>query len=150
LAFGTGASPKKSTGPTEQERLAELNRLNRKANREDIRKAQLAEKRAEQKNLAAVMRGEATPNPFARVKTRAKVMHNVDGDYLAPGTPGSSQAISREATPGLTGSPMPGTPSSSQKRSVPGEKKSGLPTLAKKMGDDDIIANMGIEVDIEM
>ena len=75
LAFNTSlysASPKPANaGPTQQERLAELNRANRKANAADVRKAQQAERKAEALARKRVERGEAVADPFARVKTRA-------------------------------------------------------------------------------
>src|SRR5436309_7846050 len=64
LAFGTSFSPT-PTKPMEkgqQERLAEINKRNRKANIEAVRKAQLRERRDDMKMLAAVARGEAVPD----------------------------------------------------------------------------------------
>ncbi|KAI9849795.1 MAG: hypothetical protein M1837_000006 [Sclerophora amabilis] len=167
LAFGTSlhSSPSKTTKPPgQQERLAALNRANRKANAADVRKAQLAEKRAEALAQAAVARGEAVANPFARVKTRAKVMYDVNGDHLT--APSSSQNressvsdVSRAGTP--LGSARAGTPNKVEtpKRSgtplankIPGSerKKGGMPTIRQKVMDDEIIGAMdlGIEIDI--
>ncbi|KAI9823128.1 MAG: hypothetical protein M1832_002571, partial [Thelocarpon impressellum] len=86
LAWGTTlhpkAAPKADTGPSQQERLAEINRRNRIANTQNVRKAQIAEIKAERLHEAAVARGEAQPNPFARVKTRAKIMHDVNDEQF--------------------------------------------------------------------
>ncbi|KAI9671915.1 MAG: hypothetical protein M1817_002354 [Caeruleum heppii] len=168
LAFGTSrveAPSKAPTGLTQQERLAELNAANRKANAINVRKAQLAEKRAQQKREAAVLRGEAVADPFARVKTRAKIMHNIGGDSLVPPRAKSQEHddlfgsdISRAGTPANngTGTNTPnkiGTPKRSGTPVLPrpaGEKKGGIPTIRSRNMDDDIIAAMdlGIEIDI--
>lgn len=182
LAFGTSlnASPRKvpvATGPTEQERLAILNRNNRKQNQQDVRKAQQAERKAEALNQAAIERGEAVANPFARVKTRAKFHYDVRNAALAP--PPSTQGLdelfeggnsdrSRAGTPlnpsgtntplkvptpkrvgtPMTGMSRSGTPLLTKRDS--GEKKRGIPTIRKRNMDDDLIAAMdlGIEIDI--
>lgn len=168
LAFGTSlrkAAPKNSasTEPNQQERLAALNRANRKANTQDVRRAQQAERKAEALARKAIERGEAVQNPFARVKTRAKFHHDVYGDNLAP--PGSSRGmddlfggnsrdISRSGTPlsvGDTNSPKPSeTPKRSETPLRSGEKISGLPRIGKRNMDDDVFAAMdfGIEIDI--
>lgn len=168
LAFGTSlrkAPPKPMATPglNQQERLALLNRANRKANTQDVRKAQHAERKAEALARKAVERGEAVQNPFARVKTRAKVHHDVNGDALAvPSSSrglddlfeGNSRDISRSGTPlsvGESKSPMPaGTPKRSGTPLNGGEKISGLPRIGKRNMDDDVFAAMdfGIEIDI--
>ncbi len=176
LAFGTSlnASPRKApavTGPTQQERLAQLNRANRKANQQEVRRAQHAEKRAEAAIQAAVERGEASANPFTRVKTRAKFHYDVKNDSLAPpmssqglddlfegnsdrsraGTPlsmGGTNTPLKIGTPKRSGTPRSGTPIFTKQDS--GEKKSAIPTIRKRNMDDDLIAAMdlGIEIDI--
>ena len=112
LAFGTSlykpVAPK--VGKTQQERLAEINMANRKANTRDVRRAQLAERKAEALARAAVERGEAVANPFARVKTYAKTYYDANAhldvpkkaDDLFSGSEGS-----RAATPATTGTITP-------------------------------------------
>ncbi|KAL8831582.1 MAG: hypothetical protein Q9191_000791 [Dirinaria sp. TL-2023a] len=162
LAFGTKLhqrppSPPKE-GLTQQERLAALNRANRKANTEDVRKAQRAEKKAERLAMEAVARGEGVMDPFARVKTRAKTHYDVNADKLA--VPKAKQAIddlfdgksdgSRAGTP-VTGS-RGGTPTPKVKRQVTPLKQpqGGLPRIGRSCADDEIIGAMdfGIEIDI--
>ncbi|KAI9813269.1 MAG: hypothetical protein M1827_004211 [Pycnora praestabilis] len=169
LAFGTSLSnspTKPSKGPNEQDRLAILNRANRKANAEDIRRAQIAEKRAEAKAQAAVARGEATLNPFQRVKTRAKVHYDVHNDSLAPPTSshgvddlfegsdrsraGTPLSIGGTNTPKKIGSPRrSGTPVPVGK-TANGEKKGGIPTIRKRNMDDETIAAMDLGIEIEI
>lgn len=161
LAYGSSpAKPSPAAkAPTQQERLAALNRANRKANAEEIRKAQIAERRAEQRAQAAVARGEAVANPFARVKTRAKVMHDESEKKVGAvasgrkevddlfGEVASGTDVSKAATPAASGISTPKT------RATGGERKGvlgGLKKKKKKNMDDDLIAAMdlGIEIDI--
>jgi len=157
LAFGSGAPAHRPDaavapprGPSQQERLAQLNRQNRLANQDAIRKAQLAEKRAEQREQAKVARGEATANRFARVKTRAKVRHDVVGEAKSIDAElfgeGAGNDASRAATPAAG-------PANTSAAPHGAEKKSGAEKTRMRSGrhlDDDIIAEMdlGIEIDI--
>lgn len=168
LAFGTSLrkpvpKPSGPSGMGQQERLALLNRANRKANTQDVRKAQQAERKAEAIARKAVERGEAIQNPFARVKTRAKVHYDVNTDTLA--VPSSSRAVaalfdgnsrdtSRAGTPlsvGGSRSPMQAEtpkPAGTPRPSAP--KISGLPRIGHRNMDDDVFATLdfGIEIDI--
>lgn len=163
LAFGTSLykEPPKSanTGPTQQERLAELNRANRKANAEEVRKAQRAEKRAHALAQRAIDRGEAVADPFARVKTRPRTQYDANGEHLAPpkpiakgvddlfegGSQGTSRAGSRASTPMQNGAvkkvniPQP-----------PQQKVNGLPKVGRRNVDDDIIGAMDFGIDIDI
>lgn len=157
LKYGTflvdpKAKPVVAAAPTQQERLAELNRANRKANRENVRKAQLAERKAERINREAVQRGEAMPNSFARVKTYAKTHHDANeslNPHLARQN-GGSRDISRSATPAaVTTSKVeaakPMFPSPAQKFTA-----SGMPILGNRNMDDEIIASMDLGIDLEI
>lgn len=79
LAFGTSLykAPPPKTKKSEGERLAEINRANRKANTENVRRAQIAERKAAAEHRAKVERGEATVDPFARVKILPKMHFDV-------------------------------------------------------------------------
>ena len=128
--------------PTQQERLAALNRANRIANQEEIRKAQLAEKRREQKLHEAVMRGEAVANPFARVKTRAKVVHDVTPvNKAVDDLFGEASDLSRAVTP---------VPAAVKKNGGLPAKTGTMSSAKQKRLDDEIMASMdlGIEIDI--
>lgn len=165
LAFGTSLrkplpkSEAASTGLSQQERLALVNRANRKANTQDVRKAQVMERKQEALARLAVERGEAIQNPFARVKTRAKTHHDAKGDSLvvpsgAMDDASNSQDNSRAGTPltpARAKTPLQdGTPKRSGTPLHAGEKISGLPRIGKRNMDDDIFAAMdfGIEIDI--
>ncbi|KAI9809125.1 MAG: hypothetical protein M1825_002414 [Sarcosagium campestre] len=173
LAFGTSLydePAKEPEGPTQQERLAALNHANRKANTQDVRKAQLAERRAERLNQAAIARGEAVPNPFARVKTRAKVMYDVNAPMLKPPVPSSAAPAGDATEGGRAGSSNPSrgaTPLSLTGANTPKNgqpaKRSGTPLaqstskggangwLSKPVYEDDILASaefdFGIDID---
>ncbi|EON67574.1 hypothetical protein W97_06942 [Coniosporium apollinis CBS 100218] len=136
-----------SKAQIQAQKLAELNRANRKANAEDIRKAQIAERRREQEaRAAAAARRKAQMEEEARVKEQRLL--------AAPGREldelfGSD--ISRTGTPanGGVGTPKKrsGTPANGGEKR---EKKTGIPTFRKRNMDDDVIASMDLGVDIEI
>ena len=156
LKYGTFLVDPKVTTPappslTQQERLYELNLKNRKQNREDVRKAQLAERKAQRLAREAVLRGEAVENPFARVKTYAKTHHDVN-DSLTPrgNRNGGSRDISRSVTPAAATTPKK-EDSSAEPSSKPKQyAATGMPILGTRNMDDDIIASMDLGIDIEI
>ncbi|KAI4256880.1 MAG: hypothetical protein L6R42_005968 [Xanthoria sp. 1 TBL-2021] len=164
LAFNTSlykTSPKPvNAGPTQQERLAELNRANRKANAADVRKAQQAERRAEALARKRVERGEAVADPFARVKTRPRTNYDSSGERLAPPKPAmramddlfedGSQNDSRAGTPGRAGTPVQNGAAKTVTPQPPQEKVNGLPKVGKRNMDDDVIGAMDLGIDIEI
>jgi RNA polymerase-associated protein RTF1 len=87
LAFGTSLhKPESSTpqGKTQQQRLAEINAANRRLNTQNVRKAQIKERKAEALRRAAIERGEAVADPFARVKIAPKTHFNADDHLKVP------------------------------------------------------------------
>ncbi|PLB45795.1 plus-3-domain-containing protein [Aspergillus steynii IBT 23096] len=149
LGYGNNNAKPQAKKQSEHERLAELNLRNQKLNYENVRRAQLEERKASRKAAAAVARGEATANPFLRVRTHAKTHYDVNTN----GTPGSGDA-SRDATP-ATGSDAapksntpskPSTPSSSQKKATPG----GIAKIRHRNMDDENIAALDLDIDIEI
>jgi len=179
LAFGTSIykTVKKPEGKTQQQKLAELNKANRKANTRDVRKAQLAERKAEIAQRVAMERGEAVEvNHFARVKVRAKTHHDVnnpyslnvpkrkDGDDLFSGSDGS-----RGVTPTGDRKPANGSlPSSSQEDELTQVSADGdglvytsLGFYDKKRGpwiiygpsyhyDEQVLANLDLGIDMDL
>lgn len=118
----------------QQERLAALNKANRKANSEEIRKAQIAEKRAQQK-----LREEAIARARkAEEEAKAAKEKHLGVDLF--GDAGSD--ISRTATP-VNGTPKRG---STPANGVP--KKLG--TFSRKKLDDDVIGAMDLGIDIDI
>lgn len=149
LAF-TNNNPKPQVKKqSEHERLAELNLRNQKLNYENVRRAQLEERKASRKAAAAVARGEATANPFLRVRTHARTHYDVNnngtaapGDASRDATPGTgSDAASKSNTPS-----KPATPASSQKKPAPG----GIAKIRHRNMDDENIAALDLDIDIEI
>ena len=139
---------------SEQERLAELNKMNRKKNTEDVRKAQQAEKRAARLEREAVARGEAVQNPFARVKVLSKTHHDAN-ETLAPHRVRQQQINSNQGSrQGTPGTPMLGPKKEPVARiRTPEHKpllKGGLPVLSSRNRDDEVLAAMDFGIDIEI
>lgn len=134
------ATPMKDTAPKSDQtaqRLAEINKANRKQNSDQIRKALIEERRAtirerEAKERAAKLKAEE------QAKSSLLKPPNANLDDLFEGSDRS-----RSATPAVMGK--------GSGRNTPGktEKKGGIPTFRKKTMDDDIISSMdlGIEID---
>ena len=153
LAFGTSVVKKVIVpkGLTQQERLGEINRANRKANTIHVRKAQQKERRAEMLNRAAIARGEAVPNPFARVKVMAKIHHDVNehlkvpkpakDDDLFSGSDGGSRA----ATPGVV---TPKKEAPATKPSPP--RSSEWLVMPQHLEEEEFLKNMDFGIDIEV
>ena len=164
LAFNTSlyktSTKPTNAGPTQQERLAELNRANRKANAADVRKAQQAERRAEALARKRVERGEAVADPFARVKTRPRTNYDAGGEHLAL-PKAAAKAVddlfedgtknnSRAGTPGRAGTPVQNGAMKSVTPQPPQEMINGLPKIGKRNMDDDVIGAMDLGIDIEI
>lgn len=157
LAFGTSLSSTTPKAPppknaAQPERLAAINKANRQAYNESLRKAQLAEKRAEREAQEKIARGEAIANPFARVKTRAKVHHDAPettGLQVPTGKAlddlfGDGSDISR------AGTPKPGNGTSTPKTSKPSSQPTGIASFKKRNMDDDILSEIDLGIDIEI
>jgi RNA polymerase-associated protein RTF1 len=149
LAYNTNSSKSRADKPSEHERLLELNLRNQRLNTENVRRAQLEEKKASRKAAAAVARGEAQPNPFMRVRTHAKTHYDANGNGIA-----LQSEPSRDGTP-ATGSDTPSkantpngssTPLGSQKK----HSKGGVATIRHRNMDDENIAALDLELDIEI
>ena len=159
----------KPTAPrplTQQEKLAARNLANRKANRDDIRKAQIADRRREQALAEAVARGEKSGNTHARHKTVVKVFHTRDEekekateDSELDALFGASADVSARASPAPTTaisavssqSTAATTPKPASAHLQPSVKAGlGIGGLKKRKQDEDLMAAMdlGIEIDI--
>ena len=149
LSWGTSLNkPIADKTLSEAERVHQINIRNQKLNYENVRRAQLEERKAARKAAAAVARGEATADPFMRVRTIAKTHHDVSD---------KSQEIPKPAdgTPTDTpkDSPKPGTdvsktalPTSGH---TPKKPKSGF-MISYRNTDDENIAALDLDIDIEI
>ncbi|KAK2759878.1 hypothetical protein FQN54_002612 [Arachnomyces sp. PD_36] len=155
LAFGTMLVKPRSTEKTEQERLLEVNLRNQKLNAENVRRAQLDERRAAQKAAAAVARGEAVADPFARVKTRAKTHYDVNRTVPKGPTPATEGNDSSRAgtpdtstnTPAKTGTPKrAGTPNAAKNGTA--KRNGGIAVIRHQAFDDENIAALDLDIEI--
>lgn len=159
LAFQTSLKkngPATPSKPTQQDRLAEKNRINRQLNSKQVREAQLAERRKVREIEEAFARGEEVEGEAGRrVKTKVKqLMHKKEDD--------AKDLASRTASGVST--PANGTPNLGGQKTNKGELphmaklreqaaangKGGLPKIHQALTDDDIIGalDLGIDDDI--
>ncbi|KAF4455661.1 hypothetical protein F53441_2061 [Fusarium austroafricanum] len=154
LAFRTSLGPSKHSeapkGQTEQDRLAERNRENRRLNAEAVRKAQLKEKAKSKEIEAALKRGETYQGDMSRrLRTKAKFV------YDANETPEQKPAAngSGTSTPG-TSTPKPAAKSQVlphlAKLQEEKHKEKGIPTIHKPLMDDDVIGSLDLDIDVEI
>lgn len=142
LAFGTSLHKPRSEKKTEQERLADLNLRNQRLNYENVRRAQLEERKASRKAAAAVARGEMPADPFQRVKTRVKTHH----DFNSPSgikEEGGSNVGSGTDSPARINTPKDGSGTSTP-------KKNGGFSIRHRKTDDENIAALDFELDIDI
>lgn len=136
---------------SQQDRLAELNRTNRKLNTEEVRKAQHAERKAQRLAREAVERGEGVLDPFARVQTRAKTHYDVNADKLAVPKPKTvvDELFEGKSDGSRGGTPMSrgGTPKPSR-IVTPKKTQNGLPKIGRCADDEMVDLDFGIEIDI--
>ena len=155
LAFRTSLGPSKLSetpkGQSEQDRLAERNRENRRLNAEAVRKAQLKEKAKSREIEMAIKRGEAYQGDMSRrLRTKAKFVYDVNESVdKKPAANGSGAS-----TPG-TSTPKPAAKSqlSSHLAKLQEEKyqeKKGIPTIHKPLMDDDVIGSLDLDIDVEI
>ncbi|KAB5571885.1 plus-3 domain-containing protein [Coniochaeta sp. 2T2.1] len=129
---GTGGTPNKKDGPSQQERLALLNLENRRKNAEAVRQAQLKERakarETERKAMAAA----------AAASQQNSQNGGVDSPDKAP-VPATDAELAERLR------------RIQQEREERNGRK-GVPTIHKPLMDDDIIGalDLGIDVDIEL
>jgi RNA polymerase-associated protein RTF1 len=149
LSWGTslikpqGGSEKKLS---EAERVHQINLRNQKLNYENVRRAQLEERKAARKSAAAVARGEAAPDPFMRVRTVAKTHHDVSDKPKDAPTDDTPTDTPKE-------SPKVGTDSAARAVAASGvtpkKSKSGF-MISYRNTDDENIAALDLDIDIEI
>lgn len=149
LAFRTSIAAQKRTSESDQqERLAQLNIDNRRRNNEAVRRAQIQERQrareADQKVGAGKLVSEnASPLPGAKAKSVSEV----------DGTPGRSG--SGASTPAANGTPAGSqrgvlVPEVARLREQKYAENTGIPTIRKPIMDDDIIASLDMDIDVEI
>lgn len=150
LSWGTSinkpAAPEKTL--SEAERVHQINIRNQKLNYENVRRAQLEERKAARKAAAAVARGEATADPFMRVRTIAKTHHDVSAK------PQDAVKTADAAPAEIPKDSKPSTDSSSQvaaakSGTTPKKPKSGF-MISYRNNDDENIAALDLDIDIDI
>lgn len=154
LAFQTSLkknSPAKSAAPSQQDRLAEKNALNRQLNAKQVREAQLAERRRTRDVESAG--GDAEGGDSSqRSKSRSKLAR---GDSTISNNSGTN-------TPAGNGTPALGAQKTKKDDVMPhiaklkeaqlaeATAKGGVPMIHKTLYDDDIIGALDLELDVEI
>jgi RNA polymerase-associated protein RTF1 len=178
LAFGSQLYPTAQAAPTdpntgerkltEGEKIAALNARNRKLNTENVRRAQIAERRAKLRAEEAAARGEGEVDSFARIKTRPKTNYDANNPHSShltvPGIKddlfdGSGTDRSRAGTP-MSGTDTPKkimTPRMLPRRTatplgIAGKngKKEPIGMIHGPADDDEVIGAMDFELDPEI
>lgn len=153
LAFQTTlqkASSIKPSGPTQQDRLAEKNRINRQLNSKQVREAQLAERRKLREVEDALNRGEEVDGDMGRrAKTKIKFMQKAE-DEAKGSNPRSGTSTPANGTPKLGAQKtqkdeLPHIAKLREQAAASG--KGGIPKIHQALTDDDIIGalDLGIE-----
>jgi RNA polymerase-associated protein RTF1 len=156
LAFRTSLTPAKPTmtNSAQQERLAELNRENRRRNVEAVRKAQLKERHRAREIEAAIARGEAVQeDPSRRLKTKAKFVHDVNDSMTVKKTSsanGSGASTPANGTPKLGAQKHALLPQIAKLQEQRYAETKGIPTIHKPLLDDDIIGALDLDIDIDI
>lgn len=148
LSWGTTINkPVAKEALSEAERVHQINLRNQKLNYENVRRAQLEERKAARKAAAAVARGEAAADPFMRVRTIAKTHHDVSGKSQG-NSPKPVDSPSNE-TPKDSPKPATGTPS---RVATPAsqEKPKNRFMIRYSNNDDENIAALDLDLDIEI
>lgn len=125
LAFSTSlkkSSPAKPTQPSQQDRLAEKNALNRQRNAKQVREAQLAELSSQRSKTA-----------------RSKLSSSANG--AGSQEPSSSADALANGASGET---------INNNNNINSNAKGGAPMIHKVLTDDDIIESMDLELDVEI
>lgn len=145
LAFRTSLTPQKQSADSrQQERLAQLNVDNRRRNNEAVRRAQIQE-RQRAREADAKLRTESVGDD-ARLRTKSTPIDEKSG----------SKAGSGASTPALNGAakngPLKGAlaPELAKLKEQKYAENSGIPTIRKPLMDDDIIASLDLDIDVDI
>ncbi|TWU72211.1 hypothetical protein ED733_002879 [Metarhizium rileyi] len=155
LAFRTSLGSSRNVGApreaTEQDRLAERNRENRRMNAELVRKAQLKEKARSREIEMALKRGEqVAEDPSRRLRTKAKFVHDVNDTPQKLSANGSEAGTPTNGTPKMaaTKPEMLSHLAKLQEKSY--SESNGVPTIHKPLMDDDVIGALDLDIDVEI
>lgn len=155
LAFRTTLGPSKNLDSpkttTEQDRLAERNRENRRMNAELVRKAQLKEKAKSREIERALTRGEqVADDPSRRLRTKAKFVHDVNDTPQKLSANGSAASTPANGTPKVGPTKTQMLPHLAKLHEKNYTESNGVPTIHKPLMDDDVIGSLDLDIDVEI
>ncbi|KAG5918037.1 hypothetical protein E4U42_007013 [Claviceps africana] len=155
LAFRTTLGPSKELGAsratTEQDRLAERNRENRRMNAELVRKAQLKEKAKAREIEKALKRGEqVAEDPSRRLRTKAKFVHDVNDTPQKLSANGSEASTPANGTPKVSATKPEMLSHLAKLHEKNYSESNGVPTIHKPLMDDDVIGALDLDIDVEI
>ena len=147
LAFRTSLLPNKKSAapsaPSQQDRLAQLNMQRRRDNAEAVRKAQIMERAKVRKTEVRVVKGEETDEDAARrLKPNATLSNGNDSSTTGDGM---SPPSSNKKAPLL-----PHLQKLQLQHHQSGKDKKGIPQIHRPLVDDDIIASLDLDIDVEI
>ncbi|KAG0154227.1 hypothetical protein PDIDSM_1607 [Penicillium digitatum] len=150
LSWGTSLVKKEiDRGPSEAERVHQINIRNQKLNIENVRRAQLEERKAAKKAAEAVARGEAAPNPFMRVRTVAKTHHDLSGPPKSAAADAASAENPKNTSSTAKSNGSPAQKGTAASRITPNKPKNGF-MISYRNTDDENIAALDMDIDIEI
>lgn len=160
LAFKTSLTPvtKSSTSstPSQQDRLAALNAENRRRNAEAVRKAQIMEKAKARKIEMRIARGEHVEEDTSRrLRTKPKFKQDVNDptDQKPKPLNGSATSTPANGTPKQSPTKAPLLPHLQKlqmQNHQTGKDHKGIPQIHKPIVDDDIIAALDLEIEVDI
>ncbi|KAG6002055.1 hypothetical protein E4U21_003487 [Claviceps maximensis] len=155
LAFRTTLGPSKELGSsratTEQDRLAERNRENRRMNAELVRKAQLKEKAKSREIEKALKRGEhVADDPSRRLRTKAKFVHDINDTAQKLSGNGSEASTPANGTPKVSATKPEMKSHLAKLHQKNYSESNGVPTIHKPLMDDDVIGALDLDIDVEI
>ncbi|ROV94506.1 hypothetical protein VMCG_08130 [Cytospora schulzeri] len=151
LAFQTTlkkAGPATPSAPTQQDRLAEKNRINRQLNSKLVREAQLAERRKVREMEEALTRGEEVEGDTSRrVKTKIKFLHKAEDEAKGASGASTPAAAAANGTPkaGAQRGELPHMAKLREQAAAGG--KGGIPKIHQALTDDDVIGALDLDID---
>lgn len=156
LAFRTSLAPAvtKSTSstPSQQDRLAALNAENRRRNAEAVRKAQLKEKAKAREIEARIARGEDVQEDISRrLRTQPKFKQDINDPSGArfikkpvrSSTPSPKQSAKKAPL-------LPHIQKVQMQNHQALKDRKGLPQIHKPIVDDDIIAALDLDIEVDI
>lgn len=169
LAFQTTlkkSSPAKPATPSQQDRLAEKNALNRQLNAKQVREAQLAERRRVREVEERAGSGEdawndADPLSSSQQRGRARARLARGDSTLSNNSSSGIHTPAGNGTPAPGGGPPPKTTAKKddvlphmaklkEAQLAEASAKGGVPMIHKTLYDDDIIGALDLELDVEI